>query len=68
MQVVRYAVNADADVTARDAEFSLSGMMFKLSTAEGEARFQVAVGGSSSHLQHACAVASGLALGYSLTP
>ncbi|HEU4433032.1 MAG TPA: Mur ligase family protein, partial [Pyrinomonadaceae bacterium] len=32
LRVIRYAVNGDADVTARDPEFSLTGMRFRLST------------------------------------
>jgi len=66
MQVVRYAVNADADVTARDAEFSLSGMIFKLSTAEGKRDFKSPLVGPPHIYNTLAAVASGLALGYSL--
>ena len=35
LNLVTYAVNSDADVTARDAEFSLDGMRFRLNTAAG---------------------------------
>src|SRR6266480_413432 len=36
LRVVRYAVRAEADVTARQAEFSLAGMRFKLHTPAGD--------------------------------
>ncbi len=39
LRVVRYAVRSDADVTARDAEFSLDGMRFNLKTRAGELEF-----------------------------
>src|SRR5689334_7194916 len=80
LRVVTYAVKSDADVTAHDAEFSLSGMEFQL---------RVGAGTHSSEVPHAdsvaakidfhsplvgpphvyntlAAVASGLALGYPL--
>ena len=66
LRVVRYAVNADADVTARDAEFSLSGMKFKLSTPEGTRNFHSPLVGPPHIYNTLAAVASGLALGYSL--
>src|SRR5215510_14554560 len=66
MRVVRYAVNAEADVTTRDAEFSLSGMKFKLSTAEGPRDFHSPLVGPPHIYNTLAAVASGLALGYSL--
>ena len=39
LRVVSYAVNADADVMARDAKFSLEGMHFRLITPAGERDF-----------------------------
>jgi UDP-N-acetylmuramoyl-L-alanyl-D-glutamate--2,6-diaminopimelate ligase len=39
LRVVRYAVNAEADITARNPEFSLAGMRFRLRTPEGEHEF-----------------------------
>jgi UDP-N-acetylmuramoyl-L-alanyl-D-glutamate--2,6-diaminopimelate ligase len=66
MHVVRYAVNEDADVTARDAEYSLSGMKFKLATAEGKRDFKSPLVGPPHIYNTLAAVASGLALGYSL--
>ena len=64
MQVVRYALNADADVTARDAEFSLSGMRFRLTTPAGERDFHSPLVGPPHIYNTLAAVASGLALGY----
>jgi UDP-N-acetylmuramoyl-L-alanyl-D-glutamate--2,6-diaminopimelate ligase len=66
LHVVRYAVNADADVTARDAEFSLSGMTFKLSTPAGVRDFHSPLVGPPHIYNTLAAVASGMALGYSL--
>src|SRR6185369_5500715 len=40
LHVVRYAVHADADVTAHDAEFSLDGMKFQLLTSGTEREFR----------------------------
>src|SRR6266404_174219 len=39
LRVIRYAVKSGADVTARNAEFSLEGMRFRLSTPAGERDF-----------------------------
>ena len=66
LQVVSYAVNAEADVTARDPEFSLNGMAFKLSTPAGERDFHSPLVGPPHIYNTLAAVASGLALGYSL--
>ncbi len=66
LRVVRYAVKSDADVTARDAEFSLAGMRFKLSTPEGERDFHSPLVGPPHIYNTLAAVASGLALGYGL--
>jgi len=66
LRVVRYAVNADADVTARAPEFSLSGMTFKLSTPQGQRDFHSPLVGPPHIYNTLAAVASGLALGYSL--
>ena len=66
LQVVRYAVNADADVTARDAEFSLEGMRFNLHTPAGEREFHSPLVGPPHIYNTLAAVASGLALGYDL--
>ena len=66
LKVVRYAVDADADVTARNAEFSLNGMFFKLTTPEGQRDFHSPLVGPPHIYNTLAAVASGLALGYSL--
>lgn len=66
LRVVRYAVIADAEVTARDPEFSLNGMTFKLSTPAGQRQFYSPLVGPPHIYNTLAAVASGLALGYSL--
>jgi UDP-N-acetylmuramoyl-L-alanyl-D-glutamate--2,6-diaminopimelate ligase len=66
MRVVRYAVKADADVTARNPEFSLAGMEFRLRTPESEIDFHSPLVGPPHIYNTLAAVASGLALGYNL--
>jgi UDP-N-acetylmuramoyl-L-alanyl-D-glutamate--2,6-diaminopimelate ligase len=66
LQVVTYAVKSDADVTARDAEFSLNGMRFSLRTPSGERDFHSPLVGPPHIYNTLAAVASGLALGYDL--
>jgi len=66
LEVVTYAVKADADVTARDAEFSLEGMKFNLRTPKGERAFHSPLVGPPHIYNTLAAVASGLALGYDL--
>ena len=66
LRVVRYGVNAEADIMAREAEFSLNGMRFRLHTTEGEVDFQSPLVGPPHVYNTLAAVASGLALGYSL--
>ncbi len=66
LRVVRYAVKSNADVTARNAEFSLAGMRFKLSTPLGERDFQSPLVGPPHIYNTLAAVASGLALGYGI--
>jgi UDP-N-acetylmuramoyl-L-alanyl-D-glutamate--2,6-diaminopimelate ligase len=66
LRVVRYGVNADADITARNAEFSLNGMRFQLSTPAGTRDFHSPLVGPPHIYNTLAAVASGLALGYSL--
>jgi UDP-N-acetylmuramoyl-L-alanyl-D-glutamate--2,6-diaminopimelate ligase len=65
-RVVRYAVRSAADVTARDAEFSLDGMRFNLRTPAGERDFHSSLVGPPHIYNTLAAVASGLALGYEL--
>jgi UDP-N-acetylmuramoyl-L-alanyl-D-glutamate--2,6-diaminopimelate ligase len=66
LKVIRYAVDVDADVMARDAEFSLNGMSFKLTTPVGQKYFHSPLVGPPHIYNTLAAVASGLALGYSL--
>ena len=66
LRVVRYAVKSDADVTARDPEFSLAGMQFRLRTPDDEIDFHSPLVGPPHIYNTLAAVASGLALGYSL--
>ena len=66
LRVVRYAVKSKADVTARNAEFSLEGMRFQLSTPAGERDFHSPLVGPPHIYNTLAAVASGLALGYDL--
>lgn len=66
LQVVTYAVRADADVTARNEEFSLEGMRFMLRTPDSEREFRSPLVGPPHIYNTLAAVASGLALGYSL--
>jgi UDP-N-acetylmuramoyl-L-alanyl-D-glutamate--2,6-diaminopimelate ligase len=66
LRVIRYALNAEADVKASKAEFSLNGMMFNLSTPQGESRFHSPLVGPPHIYNTLAAVASGLSLGYSL--
>src|SRR5882724_6502849 len=66
LRVVRYALKSDADVTARDAEFSLEGMRFNLKTPVGEREFHSPLVGPPHIYNTLAAVAGGLALGYEL--
>src|SRR5688572_9231186 len=66
LRVIRYAVNAAADVSAHDAEFSLTGMRFRLKTHAGAREFRSPLVGAPHIYNTLAAVAGGLALGYSL--
>ncbi|HEY6230213.1 MAG TPA: UDP-N-acetylmuramoyl-L-alanyl-D-glutamate--2,6-diaminopimelate ligase [Pyrinomonadaceae bacterium] len=66
LRVVTYACKADADVTARDAEFSLAGMKFRLRTPDEEREFSSPLVGPPHIYNTLAAVAAGLALGYPL--
>ncbi len=66
LEVVRYAVTADADVMARNPEFSLDGMKFELVTPSGTREFHSPLVGPPHIYNTLAAVASGLALGYEL--
>src|ERR1051326_6980406 len=66
LRVVTYAVRSGADITAHDSEFSLAGMTFRLRTPETEIHFHSPLVGPPHVYNTLAAVASGLALGYSL--
>ena len=66
LRVIRYAVNAKADVTAHKPHFSLNGMSFRLATPAGEREFRSPLVGAPHIYNTLAAVASGLALGYKL--
>jgi UDP-N-acetylmuramoyl-L-alanyl-D-glutamate--2,6-diaminopimelate ligase len=66
LRVVTYAVRSGADITAHDSEFSLAGMRFRLRTPETEIHFHSPLVGPPHVYNTLAAVASGLALGYSL--
>jgi UDP-N-acetylmuramoyl-L-alanyl-D-glutamate--2,6-diaminopimelate ligase len=66
LRVIRYAVKAKAEVTAHEPQFSLNGMQFRLSTPAGEREFRSPLVGAPHLYNTLAAVASGLALGYSL--
>jgi UDP-N-acetylmuramoyl-L-alanyl-D-glutamate--2,6-diaminopimelate ligase len=66
LRVIRYAVKADAEVTAVDPEFSLAGMRFRLRTPAGDRDFHSPLVGPPHIYNTLTAVASGLALGYDL--
>ena len=66
LRVVRYAVKAEADITAREPEFSLAGMRFRLRTPAGERDFRSPLVGPPHVYNTLAAVGSGLALGYNL--
>jgi UDP-N-acetylmuramoyl-L-alanyl-D-glutamate--2,6-diaminopimelate ligase len=66
LKVVCYALKADADITAREPEFSLEGMHFKLHTPAGDRDFHSPLVGPPHIYNTLAAVASGLALGYDM--
>src|SRR6266550_4349233 len=65
-RVISYALKSKANITARDAEFSLAGMRFNLKTPAGEREFHSPLVGPPHIYNTLAAVASGLALGYGL--
>jgi UDP-N-acetylmuramoyl-L-alanyl-D-glutamate--2,6-diaminopimelate ligase len=66
LQVIRYAVKTEADITARNPEFSLNGMRFRLRTPEKEINFHSPLVGPPHIYNTLAAAGTGLALGYSL--
>ncbi len=65
-EVIRYALNAEADVTATNVEHSLEGMRFRLRTPAGERDLRSPLVGRPHIYNILAATASGLALGYDL--
>ncbi len=66
LKVIRYAVKANAEVMARDPQFSLDGMQFTLVTPSGTRDFHSPLVGPPHIYNTLAAVASGLALNYDL--
>jgi len=66
LRVVTYAVASEADITARNPEFSLDGMRFNLRTPAGDRDFHSPLVGPPHIYNTLAAVASGLALDYPL--
>ena len=66
MTVIRYALNAEADVTATEVEHSLEGMRFTLRTPAGERELHSPLVGRPHIYNILAATASGLALDYDL--
>jgi UDP-N-acetylmuramoyl-L-alanyl-D-glutamate--2,6-diaminopimelate ligase len=65
-EVVRYALNAKADVTATEVEHSLEGMRFTLHTQAGVRRLHSPLVGRPHIYNILAATATGLALDYDL--
>ncbi|HEX8890558.1 MAG TPA: UDP-N-acetylmuramoyl-L-alanyl-D-glutamate--2,6-diaminopimelate ligase [Pyrinomonadaceae bacterium] len=65
-RVIRYALNAEADVTATDVEHSLEGMRFRLHTPAGTRELRSPLVGRPHIYNILAATATGLALGYDL--
>ena len=66
MRVVTYAVKSEADISARNPEFSLDGMDFELVTPAGTVEFHSPLVGPPHIYNTLAAVGSGLSLGYGL--
>ncbi|MBA2339067.1 MAG: UDP-N-acetylmuramoyl-L-alanyl-D-glutamate--2,6-diaminopimelate ligase [Pyrinomonadaceae bacterium] len=64
--VVRYALENEAEVTARDVKLSLEGTSFRLQTLAGECEISSPLVGRPHVYNILAAVGSGLALGYNL--
>ena len=64
LEVVRYGVRSDAQVMAKDPEFSLEGMRFNLVTPAGTHEFHSPLVGPPHIYNTLAAVATGLSLGY----
>lgn len=66
LRVLRYALNAEADVTARDVEYTLEGMRFRLLTTAGERVLHSPLVGRPHIYNILAMITSGLALDYDL--
>src|SRR5687768_18047118 len=66
LRVVRYGIKSEADITAKNTEFSLDGMRFNLITPAGTRDFHSPLVGPPHIYNTLAAAASGLALGYDL--
>ncbi|HYO63126.1 MAG TPA: UDP-N-acetylmuramoyl-L-alanyl-D-glutamate--2,6-diaminopimelate ligase [Pyrinomonadaceae bacterium] len=66
LRVLTYAARGRADVTAREAESSLSGMSFVLGTPEGERRVESPLVGRPHVYNILASAATSLALGFGL--
>ncbi|HVF57197.1 MAG TPA: UDP-N-acetylmuramoyl-L-alanyl-D-glutamate--2,6-diaminopimelate ligase [Pyrinomonadaceae bacterium] len=64
--VVRYALDAGADITARDVQFTLEGMTFRLRTPQGERQIESPLTGRPHVYNILTAAACGLAVGFDL--
>src|SRR5205085_1574517 len=62
LRAVRYAVKSEADITARDPEFSLNGMRFQLRTPDDTSEFLSPLVGPPHIYNTLAAVATGRAL------
>jgi len=62
--VLRFGLDAAADVTAREVEFSLAGARFRLSTPAGEVEIESPLVGRPYISNMLCAAACGHALGF----
>jgi UDP-N-acetylmuramoyl-L-alanyl-D-glutamate--2,6-diaminopimelate ligase len=65
-KVIRYALNAEADVTAVDVEHSLEGMRFTLRTPAGTRELSSPLVGRPHIYNILAATATGLAIGFNL--
>jgi UDP-N-acetylmuramoyl-L-alanyl-D-glutamate--2,6-diaminopimelate ligase len=66
LKIVTYAVKNSADVTARNAQFSLNGMRFQLHTPSQDREFLSPLVGPPHVYNTLAAISSGLALGYDM--
>lgn len=66
LRVIRNAVKSEAEVTAREAEFSLEGTHFRLQTPAGERDVHSPLVGPPHVYNLLAAISTGLALGFDL--